>query len=393
VTISSLYLTFQKRKFIKLKQKFFQQNGGSILLQQLSTREDTSQSAQIFTEEELKKATKNYDENLIIGRGGFGTVFKGVLPDNKIVAVKKSKIIDANQIEQFINEVVVLSQINHRNVVKLLGCCLETEVPSLVYEFVSNGTLFDFIHSTKDKENNPTWKTRLKIAAETAGALSYLHSSASIPIIHRDVKSTNILLDDNYTTKVSDFGASRLVPLDQTEIATMVQGTLGYLDPEYMQTHQLTEKSDVYSFGVVLAELLTGDRPLSFNRPEENISLAMHFLSCLKHDRIFEAIQVGILNDENKEEIKEVAILAARCLRLRGEERPSMKEIAMELDGIRLMEKHPFNDSELKFEERQHLLKEASSRIYSEIGDSIDLEYSGYDSLKDQPLIALDDGR
>ena len=393
VAISSLYLTYQKRKLIKLKQNFFQKNGGSILLQQLSTREDTSQSAQIFTEEELKKATKNYDENLIIGRGGFGTVFKGVLPDNKIVAVKKSKIIDANQIEQFINEVVVLSQINHRNVVKLLGCCLETEVPSLVYEFISNGTLFDFIHRTKDKANNPTWKTRLRIAAETAGALSYLHSSASIPIIHRDVKSTNILLDDNYTTKVSDFGASRLVPLDQTEIATMVQGTLGYLDPEYMQTHQLTEKSDVYSFGVVLAELLTGDRPLSFNRPEENISLAMHFLSCLKHDRIFEAIQVGILNDENKEEIKEVAILAARCLRLRGEERPSMKEIAMELDGIRLMEKHPFNDSELKFEERQHLLKEASSRIYSEIGDSIDLEYSGYDSLKDQPLIALDDGR
>jgi hypothetical protein len=234
VTISSLYLTYQKRKFIKLKQKFFQKNGGSILLQQLSTREDTSQAAQIFTEEELKKATKNYDESLIIGRGGFGTVYKGVLPDNKIVAVKKSKIIDANQIEQFINEVVVLTQINHRNVVKLLGCCLETEVPSLVYEFVSNGTLFDFIQSTKDKTNNQTWKTHLRIAAETAGALSYLHSSASIPIIHRDVKSTNILLDDNYTTKVSDFGASRLVPLDQTEIATMVQGTLGYLDPEYM---------------------------------------------------------------------------------------------------------------------------------------------------------------
>jgi len=393
VAISSLYLTYQKRKLIKLKQKFFQKNGGSILLQQLSTREDTSQSAQIFTEEELKKATKKFDESLIIGRGGFGTVFKGVLPDNKIVAVKKSKIIDANQIEQFINEVVVLSQINHRNVVKLLGCCLETEVPSLVYEFVSNGTLFDFIHRTKDKANNPTWKTRLRIAAETAGALSYLHSSASIPIIHRDVKSTNILLDDNYTAKVSDFGASRLVPLDQTEIATMVQGTLGYLDPEYMQTHQLTEKSDVYSFGVVLAELLTGDKPLSFNRTEENISLAMHFLSCLKQDRIFEAIQVGILNDENKEEIKEVAILAARCLRLRGDERPSMKEVAMELEGIRLTEKHPWNDTELNFEERQHLLKEASSSIYNEIGESINLGYSGYDSLKDQPLIALDDGR
>jgi len=393
VAVSSLYLTYQKRKLIKLKQKFFQQNGGSILLQQLSTREDTSQSAQIFTEEELKKATKNYDESLIIGKGGFGTVFKGILPDNKIVAVKKSKIIDANQIEQFINEVVVLSQINHRNVVKLLGCCLETEVPSLVYEFVSNGTLFDFIQNCKDKTSNPTWKTRLRIAAETAGALSYLHSAASIPIIHRDVKSTNILLDDNYTAKVSDFGASRLVPLDQTEIATMVQGTLGYLDPEYMQTHQLTEKSDVYSFGVVLAELLTGDKPLSFNRPEEAISLAMNFLSCLKQDKIFGAIQVGILNDENKKEIKEVAILAARCLRLRGDERPSMREVAMELDGIRLMEKHPWNDTEQNFEESQYLLHEASCSIYNETGDSYNPGYSGYDSLKDQPLIVLDNGR
>jgi serine/threonine protein kinase len=395
VAISILYLTYQKRKLIKLKQKFFQQNGGSILLQQLSIGEDSSQSAHIFTEEELKKATKNYDESLIIGRGGFGTVFKGILPDNKIVAVKKSKIIDASQIEQFINEVVVLSQINHRNVVKLLGCCLETEVPSLVYEFVSHGTLFDFIQSTKDSANNPTWKTRLRIAAETAGALSYLHSSASIPIIHRDVKSTNILLDENYTAKVSDFGASRLVPLDQTEIATMVQGTLGYLDPEYMQTHQLTEKSDVYSFGVVLAELLTGDKPLSFNRPEESISLSMHFLSCLKQDKIFEAIQVGILKDDNKKDIKEVAILAARCLRLRGDERPSMKEVAMELEGLRLMERHPWTDTEQNFEENQRLLHEASSSIYNEIDDdSSNLGYTTvYDSLKDQPLIALDDGR
>ena len=378
---------------MKLKQKFFQQNGGFILLQQLSTREDTSRSAQIFTEKELRKATNNYDESLIIGRGGFGTVFKGVLPDNKIVAVKKSKIIDANQIEQFINEVVVLSQINHRNVVKILGCCLETEVPSLVYEFISHGTLFDFIQNTKNKINNPTWETRVWIAAETAGALSYLHSAASIPIIHRDVKSTNILLDDNYTAKVSDFGASRLVPLDQTEIATMVQGTLGYLDPEYMQTHKLTEKSDVYSFGVVLAELLTGEKPISFNSSEEKISLAMHFLSSLKQDRIFEAIQVGILNDENKKEIKGVAILTARCLRLRGEERPSMKELAIELDGIRLMEKHPWNDTEQNYEESQRLLHEASCSIYNETGDSCNPGYSGYDSLKDHPLIAMDDGR
>ena len=166
------YFIYHKRKFIKMKEKFFEQNGGLILKQKLSTwedscsqtREDSStQSAKIFTQDQLNKATKNFDENLIIGKGGYGTVYKGFLDDKRIVAIKRSKIIDRSQIQQFINEVVVLSQINHRNVVKLLECCLETEVPLLVYEFVTNGTLSGFIHTRDNKVNNETWKTRLKI--------------------------------------------------------------------------------------------------------------------------------------------------------------------------------------------------------------------------------------
>jgi len=384
-----------------MKEKFFEQNGGLILKQKLSTREDSSsqtredsstQSAKIFTQDQLNKATKHFDENLIIGKGGFGTVYKGFLDDKRIVAIKKSKIIDRSQIDQFINEVVVLSQINHRNVVKLLGCCLETEVPLLVYEFVTNGTLSGFIHTQSNKVNNETWKTRLKIAAEVAEALSYLHSYASIPIIHRDVKSDNILLDGTNIAKVSDFGASRLVPIDQTEVATMVQGTIGYLDPEYMQTSQLTEKSDVYSFGVVLVELLTGEKPFCFGRPEERRSLAMHFLSCMKKDNVLEVIQEGMCNEENKQEIKEVAILAAKCLRLRGEERPSMKEVVMELEGMRLMDKHSWINDDLNVEESRYLLHESSSSFY-EPGDSSTHGDIGYDSLKDHVLIALDDGR
>ncbi|KAK7385112.1 hypothetical protein VNO78_30823 [Psophocarpus tetragonolobus] len=388
---SSMYLMYQKRKVLKLKEKFFTQNGGMILKQQLYGREDSSQSTTIFSAEQLKKATNNFDENLIIGKGGFGTVFKGCLSNNKIVAIKKSKIVDQGQVEQFINEVIVLSQINHRNVVKLLGCCLETEVPLLVYEFVNNGTLFDYLH----KESHATkvcWKTRLRIATEAAGALSYLHSAASIPIIHRDVKTANILLDETYTAKVSDFGASRFVPLDQTELATIVQGTFGYLDPEYMQTSHLTDKSDVYSFGVVLVELLTGEKPFSFDRDEEKRSLTIHFLCSLKEDRLFEVLQIGILDEDNKQEIMEVAILAAKCLRLRGEERPSMKEVTTELEGITLIKKHPWINIDKNFEETRYLLHDASSSIY-EPGDSSTHQYAGYDSIRDHVLVTLDDGR
>ena len=224
-----LYWALKKIRFAKLKKKYFQQNGGSELRQQLSGQ-GSIERIKNFTSEELEKATKNYDESNIIGRGGFGTVYKGTLTDGRIVAIKKSKMVERIQGKDFINEVGILSQINHRHVIQLLGCCLETRVPLLVYEFINNGTLSDHIHD-ENKASSIMWETRLRIAIQTAEALYYLHSAASTPIIHRDVKSTNILLDDAYNAKVCDFGASRLVPLDQTQLSTAVQGTPGYLDP------------------------------------------------------------------------------------------------------------------------------------------------------------------
>ncbi|KAK9672205.1 hypothetical protein RND81_12G084200 [Saponaria officinalis] len=329
-----------ERQLKQLRESFFRQNGGQILHQKLSRMD----ALQIFTAQDLENATDNYNEINIIGRGGYGIVYKGIIPNNQQVAIKRSlkscASVDPNQVEQFINEVIILSQINNRNVVKLLGCCLETEVPLLVYEFINNGTLYDHLND-EAKASRLTWNMRLRIASEVAEVLAYLHTTISTPIIHRDMKSMNLLLDECYTAKVADFGASRLVPVDQGQLATMVLGTLGYLDPEYMQTSELTEKSDVYSFGVVLVELLTRKKAISYQRPENERCLAMHFLLKMKEEILFDIVDRNIVNDPREiEQIKEVANLAKWCLWLKGEERPTMKEVAMELEGIRRTAKH-----------------------------------------------------
>ncbi|CAL2248917.1 unnamed protein product [Prunus armeniaca] len=333
------YRFLKKRHTRKRREMFFKRNGGLLLEKQLSSGEVNVEKINLFKSKELEKSTDNFNTDRILGQGGQGTVYKGMLTDGRIVAVKKSKIVDESQLSDFINEVVILSQINHRNVVQLLGCCLETEVPILVYEFIPNGNLSQYIHE-QNEEFPLSWEVRLRIAMEVAGALSYLHASAAFPIYHRDIKSTNILLDAKYRAKVADFGTSRSVAIDQTHLTTLVHGTFGYLDPEYFQTSQFTEKSDVYSFGVVLVELLTGQKPISFRRSqEEGKSLAAYFITSMQLDRLFEILDAEIVKGGSKADIILVANLARRCLNLSGRKRPTMREVTAELEGIQMSEK------------------------------------------------------
>ncbi|XVF61924.1 hypothetical protein PTKIN_Ptkin08bG0174100 [Pterospermum kingtungense] len=342
----------------KAKKKFFKTNGGLLLKQQLSSAEGNIGKTKIFRLKELETATDHFNENRVLGKGGQGTVFQGKLVDGRIVAVKRSKMVDKDKISEFINEIVILSQIDHRNVVKLLGCCLETEVPLLVYEFVPNGTLSQYLH---DQSNGfpMTWEMRVRVASEAAGAIAYLHSVASFPIYHRDIKSSNILLDEKYRAKVSDFGTSKSIAIDQSHVTTLVYGTIGYLDPEYFQTSQFTDKCDVYSFGVVLVELLTGESPVSFARCGEDRSLATYFVVSMEEDQLFDIVDARIMEVINcnvqLQEIISVAKLAKRCLSSNGKNRPTMKEVAMELERILQLQKS-LNGEEVESVEETDLI-------------------------------------
>ncbi|KAE8661115.1 Wall-associated receptor kinase-like 15 [Hibiscus syriacus] len=215
--------------------------------------------AKFFTMKEISKATKSFSKGNLLGSGGFGEVFKGILDDGTTIAVKRSKLGNTQGIDQIINEVRILCQVNHRNLVKLLGCCVELQQPLLIYEYIPNGTLFDHLHTTC-KMTTLSWHRRLRIAYQAAQGLAYLHSSVVPPIYHRDVKSSNILLDENLDAKVSD------------------------LDFE------LTDKSDVYSFGVVLLELLTSKKAVDFNRKEEDVNLEVFAMKILKAERFMDVI-------------------------------------------------------------------------------------------------------
>ncbi|KAL3690710.1 hypothetical protein R1sor_004361 [Riccia sorocarpa] len=263
---------------------------------------------------DLKRATNDFSVENEIGAGGFGRVYKGMLSDGSVVAIKKS-IRDGSSSEyrsQFLNEVKILSQVHHRNLVRLLGCCLAGNNAVLVFEYVPNGTLQEHL-SLKNKRTSLGWDQRLLIAHQTAHALDYLHTSASPPIYHLDVKSANILLDCNLNAKVADFGISKLaLAPEATHVTTMraLQGTFGYMDPELVLKSQLTGKSDVYALGAVLLELITAKAVVDRSRGE-NISL-VHWVGSLKRGGrpSMKLVSSSLLNIQQRSGSQECASLA-----------------------------------------------------------------------------------
>ncbi|CAD5316674.1 unnamed protein product [Arabidopsis thaliana] len=332
-------------------------------------------SKALFSYEELVKATNGFSQENLLGEGGFGCVYKGILPDGRVVAVKQLKIGGGQGDREFKAEVETLSRIHHRHLVSIVGHCISGDRRLLIYDYVSNNDLYFHLHGEKSVLD---WATRVKIAAGAARGLAYLHEDCHPRIIHRDIKSSNILLEDNFDARVSDFGLARLALDCNTHITTRVIGTFGYMAPEYASSGKLTEKSDVFSFGVVLLELITGRKPVDTSQPlgdESLVEWARPLISHAIETEEFDSLADPKLGGNYVEsEMFRMIEAAGACVRHLATKRPRMGQIVRAFEslaaedltnGMRLGESEVFNSAQQSAEIRLFRRMAFGSQNYS----------------------------
>ncbi|KAE9611947.1 hypothetical protein Lal_00048913 [Lupinus albus] len=304
-------------------------NGGNLNM----TPVPKFRGVQVFTYKELEVATDGFNEANVIGNGGFGLMYRGVLKDGTLAAIKLLIREGKHGERAFRTEVDLLSRLHSPYLVELLGYCADQNHRLLIFEYMPNGTLHHYLHSSKNQTQPLDWWARMRIALDCARALELLHEHAVSPVIHRDFKSNNVLLDHNFRAKVSDFGLAKMGSEKMNgQVSTRVLGTTGYLAPEYASTGKLTTKSDVYSYGVVLLELLTGRVPVDIKRaPGEHVLVSWAIPRLTNREKVVEMVDPALRGQYSKKDLIQIAAIAAMCIQPEADYRPLMTDVVQSL--------------------------------------------------------------
>ncbi|XP_028767923.1 probable receptor-like serine/threonine-protein kinase At4g34500 [Neltuma alba] len=286
-----------------------------------------------YSLEELNLATRGFSDENVIGEGGYGIVYRGVLQDGSVVAVKKLLNNKGQAEKEFKVEVEAIGKVKHKNLVGLIGYCAEGAQRILVYEYVENGTLEQWLHGEVGPTSPLTWDIRMRIAIGTAKGLAYLHEGLEPKVVHRDVKSSNILLDKRWNAKVSDFGLAKLLGSEKSYVSTRVMGTFGYVSPEYASTGMLNEGNDVYSFGVLLMEIITGRSPIDYSRSPAEMNLVDWFKGMVASRRGDELVDPSIEIKPPPRSLKRALLVCLRCIDMDVCKRPKMSQIVHMLEA------------------------------------------------------------
>ncbi|CAK9236757.1 unnamed protein product [Sphagnum troendelagicum] len=288
---------------------------------------------QWYTLREIETATHGFAEDTLLGEGGYGIVYRGELPNGTLVAVKNLLNNKGQAEREFRVEVEAIGRVRHKNLVRLLGYCAEGPQRMLVYEYVDNGNLEQWLHGPLAESNPLTWEARMRIVLGTAKALAYLHEALEPKVVHRDIKSSNILVDTTWNAKVSDFGLAKLLGSDKTHVTTRVMGTFGYVAPEYCNTGLLTERSDVYSFGVLLMEVITGRDPVDYSRATGEVNLVDWLKQMVGNRRSEEAADPNMRVKPTTRALKRALLVSLRCVDPDAQKRPKMGHVVHMLEA------------------------------------------------------------
>ncbi|XP_064945107.1 probable serine/threonine-protein kinase At1g01540 [Musa acuminata AAA Group] len=317
-----------------------------------------------YTLRELEEATGGLAEENVIGEGGYGIVYRGVLADNTMVAVKNLLNNRGQAEKEFKVEVEAIGRVRHKNLVRLLGYCVEGEYRMLVYEYVDNGNLEQWLHGGVGEVSPLTWDIRMNIILGTAKGLAYLHEGLEPKVVHRDVKASNILLDHHWNPKVSDFGLAKLLCSERSYVTTRVMGTFGYVAPEYASTGMLNERSDIYSFGVLIMEIISGRAPVDYTRPPGEVNLVDWLKNVVGERKSEQVVDPRIPEKPSPKALKRALLVALRCVDPDAHKRPKMGHVIhmLEMDDLLVRDERKLGreSSSTRSSERYHHREEGS---------------------------------